>query len=298
MGSIYEARNKFTGRCYVGQSISTMEFRRDRHKKDAIEKNSQLIFHRSIRKWGFDAFEWRTVIRNVPIELLNVLEILCIHALKTKYPKGYNMTDGGGGRAGCKHSKGTKQRISESQKGKEVSESHRLAISKTLTGRKTPFSEQRKNKAKERGLKQRGITMVQKFGKKKAAEIKRKIAKAFEGKTLEEIHGVEKAAEVRKKLSAIHTGKKRSAAARANMSEAQRKRPFTEEWRQRLIEARKNRVFTDEERQRMSKLRKGKKLGPQSKETKSRISASKTGVPWSPARWAAYEKRKTLQTAS
>ena len=63
MGVIYEARCKVNGKPYVGQTTKMMNRRRKEHERDA-EYGSECVFHRALRKYGFDAFEWKVIARD------------------------------------------------------------------------------------------------------------------------------------------------------------------------------------------------------------------------------------------
>ena len=55
---IYKATNKNTGKSYIGQTIKPLNHRISEHKHHALQKNDNTKFYNSIRKHGFDAFEW------------------------------------------------------------------------------------------------------------------------------------------------------------------------------------------------------------------------------------------------
>ncbi len=94
MSCIYLVTNTINGKHYVGQT-QDMDRRKKGHKRDA-EKGSSLIFHRAIRKYGWDAFEWKALFV-VEGRALNRWERYYIKRLNTRSPNGYNLTDGGDG---------------------------------------------------------------------------------------------------------------------------------------------------------------------------------------------------------
>lgn len=100
-GFIYRAYCLVTKKSYIGQTINTLETRKSRHLSDTFgKKNSQLHFHKALRKYGVDNFEWTvidTVIadsRESLCECLDILEIKYIEQYDS-YRNGYNMTIGG-----------------------------------------------------------------------------------------------------------------------------------------------------------------------------------------------------------
>lgn len=87
MGIIYCYTNKNTGKKYIGQTIHP-EQRKRNHLHEAIERNSDYYFHRSIRKHGIDAFDYEILEENV--ENLNERENHYINTYDTLWPNGYN----------------------------------------------------------------------------------------------------------------------------------------------------------------------------------------------------------------
>lgn len=90
---IYECQNKFTGEKYIGLTTKTLEKRKRSHLR-SVRKGSQLKFHQAIRKYGKEAFKWKTVEKCNSIDELTEREKYWIKTLDTKN-KGYNSTDGG-----------------------------------------------------------------------------------------------------------------------------------------------------------------------------------------------------------
>jgi len=177
MAIVYLARNKTNGKCYIGVTIRGLEIRRSGHRRDA-KGNSQCIFHRAIRKYGFDSFEWVVLFSSVSKENLDCMEMVCIAALKTKCPYGYNMTDGGGGgrrgTLGTKHSEETKRRISAALMGYKHSEETKQRIGESAKGNKSYLGR------KHSGASRRKMSKAGR-GRLKTEEHKQKIAEASRG---------------------------------------------------------------------------------------------------------------------
>jgi hypothetical protein len=87
MGIIYCYTNKNTGKKYIGQTIHP-EQRKRNHLHEAIVKESDYYFHRSIRKHGIDAFVYEVLEENV--KNLNERENHYINIHDTIWPNGYN----------------------------------------------------------------------------------------------------------------------------------------------------------------------------------------------------------------
>ena len=82
---------------YVGQTVKTMERRaeKDGRKYGTFDETCNSKFTRSIRKWGWNAFEGK-VLEEVDEEDLNELEKFYIKYFDS-YKNGYNSTIGGEG---------------------------------------------------------------------------------------------------------------------------------------------------------------------------------------------------------
>ena len=99
-------------RYYVGQTIRTMEQRagKDGRGYGWDDPNCNNKFARSIRKWGWDAFEGR-ILEEVYEEDLNELEKFYIEQFDS-YKNGYNLTLGGDGNSGYIRSEESKKKTS------------------------------------------------------------------------------------------------------------------------------------------------------------------------------------------
>ena len=82
---------------YVGQTVKAMEQRAGKNGRGygALDETCNNKFARSIRKWGWDAFECR-VLEEVYEEDLDELEKFYIEQFDS-YKNGYNATIGGEG---------------------------------------------------------------------------------------------------------------------------------------------------------------------------------------------------------
>jgi len=216
MGIIYSARNKINGRLYVGKTVKVMEQRRREHEYIA-EKGSACLFHKALRKYGFDAFEWKTLMHCEDGDDLNESEIACIKMLKTKVPNGYNLTDGGDGGHGWpeeirrrrseklkgrKHSIRHRYAISMAMVGKVKTKSHCEAVSKALKGRalsaehvlalkmaKRPTNTPESNL--KRSLSQKGKPKHSKESRQRIALAKKGQSSKLKGRTYDDIYGID-----------------------------------------------------------------------------------------------------------
>jgi group I intron endonuclease len=99
--------------CYIGMTEKGLPKRKHQHLWTARTGRGG-VFHRAIRKYGEDSFRWRVI--EVWPDYFSALdaERKCIRILKPAY----NLTAGGGGIKGYKHTPETKIKMSAAKKGK------------------------------------------------------------------------------------------------------------------------------------------------------------------------------------
>jgi group I intron endonuclease len=233
---IYLVTNKVNGKQYVGKTKGGLSTRRKEHERMATSgKLSTMLIVRAIRKYGSEEFEWIEAYSNVPCECLEDLEKECIWWYGTKFPEGYNLTDGGEGinnPSNCvrnKISKATSKRMQDPAERKRIS--LRMIGNKHFQG-KTHSKETRRllstiNKGNKHFLGKthtestRERLRIGRLGKKHTEEAKEKNRKAHIGKK----HSFES----RLKISLGGKGKKRSVQTRLRISKARKGMAFSEE---------------------------------------------------------------------
>lgn len=88
------AKNTINNKVYIGQTKQGLETRKKRHLQDS--KTSNFIFHKAIKKYGYNKFEWIILEDNISIDRLNEAEKKYISQYKSQDRNyGYNMTEGG-----------------------------------------------------------------------------------------------------------------------------------------------------------------------------------------------------------
>jgi len=116
-GEIYKITNKVTGKCYVGQTRSHRlnhgkyrpfghlgRFRDHISEANSNKPNQSRYLNSSLLKYGSDNFMCEKLI-TCKVDELDEYEVKYISELNTKFPNGYNLTDGGQGRGALKGEK-------------------------------------------------------------------------------------------------------------------------------------------------------------------------------------------------
>lgn len=166
---------------YIGQTRFTLNERAGlngiRYTKDNEPgKKVTSKFANAIRKWGWDSFEGEILEDNISSqEELNKLEMFYIEKYDS-FNNGYNSTKGGDGVTGCTHT---------GMYGKEVTEEHRLKLSKSHIG---------KYKGKNHPM----------YGKNHTEEAKLKIKQARKRQKSSGMKGKHHSDETKDKLSRIN----------------------------------------------------------------------------------------------
>ena len=139
---VYKASNNINGKCYVGQTIHSLEYRKQKHF-NRMNRRSNQYFYNALRKYGFDAFFWEILCECNTKEELDEKEKYYIKYYNSFMDNnGYNMTVGGDkGTLGWCPSKETRKRMSDSakkrpspMKGKHHTESAKKEMSKRRRG--------------------------------------------------------------------------------------------------------------------------------------------------------------------
>lgn len=100
---IYKATNKLNKKSYIGKTERALNTRISEHIRDSKKENITSYFHRALKKYGIDNFEFTILAETNNEADLNNLEIEYIANLNTLKPNGYNITVGGTGGNTYKH---------------------------------------------------------------------------------------------------------------------------------------------------------------------------------------------------
>jgi group I intron endonuclease len=107
-GVIYRHTYIWDGRSYIGQSIYSEQIRTRGH----LKSKDSTHFHRAIQKYGWENFTTDILHANLDPMYLDDWEIYYISMYGTFGTKGFNMTAGGRGIRGYKHTETHKSHLS------------------------------------------------------------------------------------------------------------------------------------------------------------------------------------------
>lgn len=93
MGEIYQIKNDFNNKVYIGKTVKNMTTRKAQH---LAQLHDGTAIHNSILKHGIEHFTWEVIEKDVPKEELAEREKYWINYFDSYY-NGYNMTKGGEG---------------------------------------------------------------------------------------------------------------------------------------------------------------------------------------------------------
>ena len=173
-GIVYIALNLTNNKAYVGQTIRSLDRRKWAHYAQANAYRDNSHFMRALRKYRKTDWIWFIVARCDSKEKLGKEEMTYIQKYSSCI-SGYNMSLGGGGCEGYKHTEENKQKIRDKLKG-----------NKSRLGQKHTKEELKKMSETHIGriITKETRKKMSESGKKKifTIEHRRNIGKAFKGK--------------------------------------------------------------------------------------------------------------------
>lgn len=165
--TVYEATCSVHGKRYVGQS-KDWKARRRSHGH-AARAGSKSLFHRAVRKHGLEAFEWEVRAELPTVEEAKIAEMILIALERPEY----NMSAGGDGAVGVKHTEERKAQIGAWARQQHHTDETKAKISAAHLGR--VISVETRAKQSE-AAKKRDWSGHHMRGKSHSAETKAKIS--------------------------------------------------------------------------------------------------------------------------
>lgn len=179
MYTVYQHKNKINGKMYFGITSRTPS---ERWGKNGSYYKTTPHFYSAIQKYGWDNFEHNILYQNLTKEEACEIEKSLIKKYKTQNRKfGYNILEGGqatelpievrekmskammGNKNGLRHpcSEEKKKKISDSQKGRKLSEEHKRKLSEAAKQRHVPCSQDKRKKLSQNYPKQKRVYCVE-----------------------------------------------------------------------------------------------------------------------------------------
>jgi group I intron endonuclease len=199
----YIITNKQNGKSYVG--ITTRKIARRWYEHCYVGNSCGQLLNKAINKYGIDAFEIQVVASAKTIPDLKELEKQLIVQYKTKVPNGYNLTDGGDGLIGYRHTEEQKKRNGDAKRGTVHSTETKQKMKDAHLGENNHFygkSHSEETKQRISAIKQANPTRYW-LGKQRNEETCKKISESLTGQL-----GRPHTEESKKKISLAHIGKK------------------------------------------------------------------------------------------
>jgi group I intron endonuclease len=184
---IYCAENVVNQKRYIGKTVGTLNDRIARHLCAVRKGRENVYFHNAIRKHGESSFRWAILCECLSLKEMSEKEKRFIALCQTNNPNhGYNLTVGGEGCEGYRHTQASKELMSRKREsitgqnnpmyGKHHSEETRRRMSEAKTGKNHPFYGKPRSEITRRRIGDGNK------GKVVTAETRRRLSEALKGK--------------------------------------------------------------------------------------------------------------------
>jgi group I intron endonuclease len=127
---------------YFGITTQPLEKRFQNHLSRALNGKSNYYIHNAIRKYGAENFKIQQLFSSESFEDCKKWEIATIAGAKKAGLRLWNLTDGGDGALGFKHTLEARKRMSDSRKGVPLPESVKTKLSLVRTGKKPSLKQE------------------------------------------------------------------------------------------------------------------------------------------------------------
>lgn len=147
---IYLIKNAVTGKSYVGQTRRTLRARFNTHKAVIGKSNACKALSDAMSKHGPENFSIELLRECTSQQDMDFWETKFIEDLGTFSPGGYNLTRGGAGKSGYKHSPESIERTVAAHRGKPLSDAHKAKVSASLIGNHRALGMKHTDETKQR----------------------------------------------------------------------------------------------------------------------------------------------------
>lgn len=149
MHYLYKISNALNDKIYIGQTIDPYK-RWCAHKTKSKSIKPTMYIHNAMSKYGIENFKFEIIASSKTQHDTNEAEKQLIKQYESLYyQNGYNLSIGGEAKSGYKLSEETKRKISESEKGKIISDESKIRMSLARSGISCPeISRKRQSETK------------------------------------------------------------------------------------------------------------------------------------------------------
>lgn len=214
---IYKVTNRVNNKIYIGKTVRGLLKRRKEHEKSIVHNNICMPFHKALKKYGVENFDWEIIDSVITRQELCEKEKEWIKSLNSRDKNiGYNITEGGeDGDTISKHPNRDEivRKISENNVYRKHPDK-KLELSKKMSGKNNPM-----------------------YGKNYQTKGLKKWARFRKNKKFEDVFSIEKANEIKIKISIGNKNKKITEEQRENyrLANLGEKNPFYKELPQEII---------------------------------------------------------------
>lgn len=260
------------GKVYVGITTRTVKARFASHVQQSRAGKSRCVVHHAIAKYGKDSIKVETLATAGSYKELVALEVKAIADMRSRFPSGYNLTDGGDGLLGFAMTPEHKAKLRSVWVGRKHTKESLARMSASHSGRK--HTAEHREKISSAIRRPEVLARISPLGRLQNAEtIAKRVAKTT---------GQTRSAETKAKMRAAQLGKTASAETKAKIGAASAGRIHSEATKARISESNKGKQKTESHRLKLSEAHKDKVHAPMSEETKEKIRAAHKGRKKSP----------------
>lgn len=177
--TVYKILNLVNSKVYIGITTKKPEKRWKQHLNNYKYFWLNQALYKAMRKYGPNNFQFSIIEQTNDLNILKELEIKYIQENNSFGSTGYNMTLGGDGAFGFKHSEKTKDKIANLQKERTHSDKAKEKMSAAKIGKPSPWKGKTPSEAARKKMSEakRGSNNHN-YGKPRSDEVKRKISES------------------------------------------------------------------------------------------------------------------------
>lgn len=272
---VYQILNLVNGKRYIGSSIC-LERRLSTHLRNLRKgMHSNNYLQQAWNKYGEDSFSFKVLQICSKYDLIFREQAFLDFYDCSNSDNGYNFRSIAESNFGCHHRKDTKEKISNSEKGKQISEQTKLKLSSTFFSKgHEPWNKGQVGIYTEKQL----AHLSNSFKDRPLSdETRKKISQAVSGEK-NGFYGRQHSEQSKRCMSESKKGQPLSEETKRKLSDKLKDRQHSEESKRKISESRKGMQLAEKDKAKISQTLKGRKM---SEETKRKISEANKGKQFS-----------------